>query len=370
MVNSINTYVPGEPARVAEFFEHLEHDYGGVSVRTMELPGNQTPWHRSGLKVQQGQAYSLFAEGVIHWSERYPHLCGGPQFHLWARIQSHGSTQGRAVNLCSDTGTFVADVAGDLELGIYMGMWADQFGNLKSGTHLYDALRGAISVAIVVYDSDVEKLLEWASGLDSIPPMVMAETQRHLRNDSPPSGWHYLHEAGYSSLYQKLTTDDGAIIRAQANDDQGILRHEVDFPLADSTTIQWRWRLDENPSRDREDRAVSHDYVSVAVEFDDGRDLSWIWSSCLEPESFFQCPVKIWSERETHFVVRSKDDKLATWYGETRSVLTDVSKSMGSPPKRITAVWLIVVSTFNHRRAHASFADIALTGEGRQLKVL
>ncbi|MFT4584452.1 MAG: hypothetical protein ACI915_001955 [Gammaproteobacteria bacterium] len=370
MMNSLNTSVPGEPARVAEFFKALDDDSRRVTVRTIELQGDQPPWQSSGLHVRQGQAYSLFAEGTIHWSERYPHLHGGPQFHLWARIHSQQPAQGRAVNLSADSGTFVADIDGDLELGIYMGMWADEFGRLKSGAHLYEALRGAISVAIVVYDSDAGKSLQWASSIDSAPAMVTAETQRHLRGDSPPSGWHYLHEAGYSSLYQKQTTVGGDIICAHANNDQGILRRAVDFPLVDSTEIQWRWRVDEHPSCDREDLAISHDYVSVAVEFDDGRDLSWIWSSCLEPELFFQCPVKIWKERETHFVVRSKDDKLATWTEETRNVFADVSKSMGSPPHRITALWLIVLSTFNHRTARASFADILLTNGDQRIRVL
>ena len=369
-MNSLNTYAPGEPARVAAFFKHLDHAAQRVTVRTMELRGNQPPWQASGLHVRQGQAYSLFAEGLIHWSERYPHVHGGPRFHLWARVRSLLPTQGRAVNLSADSGTFVADVDGELELGIYMGMWADECGHLKSGAHLYDALRGTMSVAIVVYDGDAGTLLQWVSSDDAAPPVVAAETQRYLRGDSPPSGWHYLHETGYASFYQKQTTVEGEIIRAIAHDDQGILRRAVDFPLIDATKIHWRWRLDEHPSRDREDQAVSHDYVSVALEFDDGRDLSWIWSSYLDPGSFFQCPVKIWQERETHFVVRSKDDKLATWYTETRSVFADVSKSMGLPPARVTAVWLIVLSSFNHRTARASFADIILTSGDHQLTVL
>ena len=106
---------------------------GQIAAATrMALPGNQSPWQSTGLQVQRGQAYSVFAEGRIRWSQRHPHLYGGPRFHLWARI----NPAGRAVNLRADTGTFVADADGTLELGIYMSMWADKFGTLRSSTAL------------------------------------------------------------------------------------------------------------------------------------------------------------------------------------------------------------------------------------------
>ena len=55
-----------------------------------------------------------------------------------------------------------------------------------------------------------------------------------------------------------------------AHDDQGIIRTTLDIPLTPETTLNWRWRLDEHPSLTAEDSALSHDYVSVALEFDDG----------------------------------------------------------------------------------------------------
>ena len=113
---------------IAEFLRETTSNPDITEVKHVNMPGNQPPWQATGLMLGRGQAYSLFAGGRIRWSDRYPHLYGEPSFHLWARINPGG----RAVNLTSNSDTFFADCEGELELGIYMGMWADEYGNLKS----------------------------------------------------------------------------------------------------------------------------------------------------------------------------------------------------------------------------------------------
>ena len=56
------------------------------------------------------------------------HLHGGAGFHLWARV----SPGGRIVNMIRDSTSFTADVDGELQLGIYLGMWGDAFGRLDT----------------------------------------------------------------------------------------------------------------------------------------------------------------------------------------------------------------------------------------------
>lgn len=337
-----------------------------AAVKYLTVPGNRPPWQATGLTLQQGQAYSLFASGLIQWSKRHPHLYGGPRFHLWARV----SPGGRAVNLSASSGTFVADVAGALELGIYMGMWADEFGQLKSSSDLYQSLIGSIEVAIALYRGNPLAILESLDASHAAPPAISDEVTRLRTPERTPAGWHYLHETGYATIYRDEETPTGAVIHAYADDDQGILRHPVDFPLTSTTTMQWRWQVDAHPSVDPEDQTISHDYISLATEFDNGRDLTWIWSSCLEPGTFFQCPVRVWQERETHYVIRSHNDSLGLWYAENRNVYDDVLEAMGPPPTRITAVWLIALSTFHHRIAQASFADIKLANDDFEVRVI
>ena len=60
-----------------------------------------------------------------------------------------------------------------------------------------------------------------------------------------------------------------------------------------------------------------HDYLSIALEFDDGQDLTWFWS-CALPEGFsYRCPLDHWRHRETHVVVRTGTANLAA--GSRRS---------------------------------------------------
>ena len=48
----------------------------------------------------------------------------------------------------------------------------------------------------------------------------------------------------------------------------GILQKEVSLPFEPGTRLRWRWRVDALPSELPEDSALSHDYLSLAVEFE------------------------------------------------------------------------------------------------------
>ncbi len=115
-----------------------------------DLPAQRAPWTRSGIRLAAGQAYSLLAAGIIHWSERHRNLRGGPGFHLWARVHP-GS---RIVNVTRETGSFVADVDGELEFGVYLGTWLDEFGSLATPGVAYAKLRGAIEVLALIWRDD------------------------------------------------------------------------------------------------------------------------------------------------------------------------------------------------------------------------
>jgi hypothetical protein len=112
-----------------------------------QLAGNTPPWQGTGLKLEAGQHYSVFASGRIQWSRRHPDLHGGPRFHLWARVAPGGAI----VNLRQDTDSFIADHSGELELGIYMGMWQNDRGDLASDLAAYARLEGALEVSLLIW---------------------------------------------------------------------------------------------------------------------------------------------------------------------------------------------------------------------------
>ncbi len=136
----------------------------------LRLDGNEPPWHSTGLALKAGQCYSLFAAGRISWSPRHTELHGGPRFHLWARV----SPGGRTVNLTADSGTFPADCDGTLELGIYMGLWADEYGRLASSTDLYRELAGSIDVVATTYNGDAVAVLNRLAREQPAPAAIAA----------------------------------------------------------------------------------------------------------------------------------------------------------------------------------------------------
>ena len=342
------------------------------ATHVVRLRANDVPWQATGVRLKAGQAYSLFASGRVQWSPRDPSLYGGPRQHLCARIVPGG----RVVNPTGDSGSFVADVDGELELAIYMGVWKNAFGELSTSESLYQRLTGGIAVLAIAWRGDAAlalAALAHAAQGDGIlqPPLIGRELARLRSPRAPPAEWDYLLETGSAGIFTDAFGPSGEpTIAVDARDDQGIVWAPVNCELNPQTRLSWRWRVSECPSNLAEDRAQTHDYISIATEFDNGRDLTWIWSSQLAPETHFACPIHAWTARETHWVVRSGNERLGQWCSEERHVHADVLAAMGAPPARIVRVWLIALSSFQHGTARAEFADIVLSDGAQSFRLL
>lgn len=153
-------------------------------------------------------------------------------------------------------------------------------------------------------------------------------------------------------------------IRSQATG--GIVRYPVDLPLEAGTRLKWDWRVNALPSDTPETTQATHDYTSIAVEFDDGRDLSWYWSAA-EPEGrHFVCPLPDW-KTETHLVLRTGAKALGTWLSEDRDIAADARKALPTPPRRIVAIWLIHYTVPQKRLASTDLRRIRVVrADGRE----
>jgi Protein of unknown function (DUF3047) len=362
---SSSTFAAAARSFLADLPEAMLREWIAGST-LVSLPGHQPPWQATGLKVSTGQSYSLFSSGRILWSPRRPSLYGGPKFHLWARI----APGGRIVNLTADTGTFVADRDGEIELGIYMGMWRNDRGELATSTALYERLREGIEVLVLGWRHEAAAGLTALARCRPDVGFLTSEIARLTAAAGVPAGWNYLLEAGEAEIFSAHHEADGRRrIRVDAVDDQGIITTPVDCALTPSTTIAWRWRVDVHPSTVAEDSVYTHDYLSVATEFETGTDLTWMWSSTLAPGTRFHCPIKAWTARETHVVVHSGSADFGQWCREECNV-HDGASPMAKRPARIVRVWLIAVSSFQHGRLHAEFEDIVLRNEHGTVRVL
>ena len=116
---------------------------------------------------------------------------------------------------------------------------------------------------------------------------------------------------------------------------------------------------------------AKHDYFSIAVKFENGKDLTYMWSAAMPEGTHFMCPLSDWHNVEWHAVVRSGETDLGKWLAEERDVLADYNRVIGGKaPGRITQVWLISNSIIQQGEGRATYGDIMLTGsEGNPVRV-
>lgn len=294
----------------------------------------------------------------------------GPAHQVWARVggRSPISRGPRAAR------TLTAPHAGELEFGLaFPGEWADADGAVRGSRARWVLTQGGFTVLALAWapHADVPVALRGLAertGAGGLGGLLCEEAEALERGESraPPADWTPHPLIGPSTVYAA----DGKQIGCVTHGDAGIIRHPVQARLDSSTRLRWRWRVDRLPSLLPEDSLLTHDYLSIAVEFEDGRDLTYQWSSSLEPGLAYRCPLPFWRERETHLVVRSGLEQLGLWVDEERAVLADHAGAIGgAPPRSIVAVWLIANSTIQRRAGACAYADIELNSNHEQILV-
>jgi hypothetical protein len=333
--------------------------------QVLRLPGNLPPWTDTDMTVSPGDEITWLAQGRVVLSEELG-LWGGPCFHLWARIGQRGTI----FKGTRDTFTFRGEESGPLYLATYQGEWGTRDGTLATPIEAYEPVTGAIEVLLIRWRRSAADGLAKVRAAAPGDRLVEAELRRLGSPVPKPEGWQYLWFLGEGDIFAAKRQNGGNAIAIHTRDDVGILQKRVALDLTPDTSISWRWLVSQLPAREAEDTIPTHDYMSIAVEFDNGLDLTYYWSAALPVGTVFTCPLPTWAPRETHMVVRSGSEGLGAWQSESRNVYQDYTRALGEPPKRIVAVWLIAVSLFRHGEGVAEIADIELRGGGGGLRVL
>lgn len=291
-------------------------------------------WHDSGVRVAAGDTVGISARGRLYLS-RPLEVSIGPRTCLWYRIGD-----GPIARLPGESATIVAMHSGPLLLQA--------------------ALPGAFGSP------------DGAANAENPAPPMSGELLVHVGagTSAPgadtPRGWHYLWRIGEASIFQSC--EQGVCCDTQG--DVGILQYPLDLPMTDDLTLSWDWLVDELPSSLPEHVQPTHDYLSIAVEFDNGLDLTWMWSSSLPADTIFQCPLPWWDKRETHWVLRTPADGLGRWISETRLLRDDYRRAIGGPlPQRVVAVWLIANSAFQGGRGRCRYRKITLTSNAAKAQL-
>ncbi len=333
----------------------------------VELEAARLPWTDTGIELEAGEEVTLLACGRVYLS-RLLDVWVGPQFQLWARVGENGAI----FNGTRTSHTFVAAQRGRLFLaGQFPGRWADQSGRVGSDLRAYRKTSGGLSVFAIRWKGSAAEGLALlrqraeADGRGDLAAELAAEAERYGDPPLPPAGWKYLWFLGDSDIYRQA--DDGITCCTEGN--VGILQKDAALALTPDTRLEWDWKVDALPSQMAENAVLAHDYLSIAVEFSDGRDITYHWSRELKTETGYWCPLEGWKDREYHVVVRSGDDGLGNWLSQSRNLFEDYRVHIGTPPARIVRVWLIANSIFQRRRGSCTYRAIRLTNGAAKMVV-
>lgn len=329
---------------------------------TVEISNAMSGWLHTGLDIKSGDSVALFATGA--WE--VDGLIFQPRHMLWYRIGDNGT----AWNFAADQEFFVADSEGELSItlrpiGVY---WDDARGTYPPGFSQAPPVPVQTAVEAVRFQRPLEaglRALAEAGDANAQAALKTLASQRAL-----PDGFFYLPYLGRSNVWAAGSTDGRNGIQAQTTDDVGIVKLPLDIPLTEDTRFSFEWRYDALPALGPETEAQFHDYLSIALEFDNGQDLTWMWSPELEAGIHFGCPLPWWDSRETHYVLTGGQENLGTWESHTRAVLADYRESIKvAEPTRIVGIWFIANSIFGRQPGAASFANVSI-GDGESTTVV
>jgi len=332
----------------------------------VKLPANQPPWTATGVRLEAGEECSYFAEGRAY-ANRFLDIYVTPALQLWSRVGEHGNIFRGTRNSHS----FRAQENGELRFGNYFpNDWVDAHGARKQDDRVYRTMSGEMKVLVIRWTAGALDGLRALTADPEVGARVRAEIERIEHGETTPAGWHYLWHLGPAEIYRTPKPGADPCIHCRTHADAGILQKDVELSLDESTAISWRWRIDRLPSTLREDSVPSHDYLSLAVEFDNGRDITYYWSSELPVGTGYDCPLPNWKGKEFHVVVRSGPQGLGEWQAEQRNLYLDYRRYMGDPPARIVRVWLIANSVFQRGEGACDYAGITLHQRAGDVAVL
>lgn len=336
-----------------------------LELKVLYLSGDYGPWWNTGMHLNPGDEVTTIVRGR-RWLSFEHGISFEPEFALWKRLGPGGEKfRGPRVQ------TFGAAKISTLELKLYPGVrWLNKKGDYDGEpAALNRDAGGGVSVAIVRWapGTNVNANLGAVSAAYPQSKWIVAYAkQQQNENRRPPGGWSFLHELGPSTIWSEVLDPAGEnaparAIDARINNDVSIVTYPVDVPLTRDTTFNWKWKISDIPADMAENTSLSHDYLSIAVAFDNGQDLTYYWSRNLPIDSHYACPLEAWDFRETHVVARSGEADIGKWLAEEKNVMADYRRAVGGElPTRITGVWLIGVGIFKKVRGAGAFGDIEI----------
>jgi len=345
------------------------------------IAASQPPWFDTGLDLRAGEHITVLAVGVAVLSSELD-LLFYPDMQLWYRVGETGSV----FRGTRQSHSFTASAPGRLYFGSYFpGEWGTRTGAVTVGTDAYRQMQGGLDVLVLRWAVQPLEGLQRILSVGDVGSLLACEIDRLQNAVKPPAGWEYLWWLGQSEIYGAGPPSPAQrpSITCYTQRDAAILHKDVSLPLSADTRLCWSWKVDKLPCQLPENTLEGHDYLSVAVEFDNGQDLAFFWSSQLPVDTGFRCPIPTWTARETHVVARSGGNLLGRWVDDERPLYTYYERFVGTigkrddghdprvmaPPTHITRIWLIANSMFKRQEGRCEYGAIELQTAGTVIRV-
>jgi len=349
-----------DPAQFSKDFDASLAGADTVAAKAVPVPSNQPPWLDTGIDIEAGQEVSLFTTGRTVLNGLL-NLWVDSSFQIWGKIGEAGPV----FRGTRRTNSFSAKSGGRLYLASYFpGEWKTPDGQLADVVDPddYKKIKGDLLAGVIVWRDTAEAGLAGLNPTGVMADLVAAESKRIAEGEAqPPKDWSYLWYLGPGEIF--TVVEDGTV-GCHTHGNVGILCTPVNAVLTPSLRLCWSWLIEELPSMVREDTLPSHDYLSIAVEFDNGQDITYHWSKSLAKETIYTCPLPTWKDKETHIVIRSGLEGLGEWVDEDRSLREDYINALGETrgpvPERVVRVWLIANSIFQRGTGRCQFRDMRL----------
>lgn len=330
-----------------------------ADYRVFEINGSDLPWIDLGLSGAKGQQVTFLTTGQW-WISR--------EHDLWFRhgLGFHARTRGQQAihSPGTDTSTITLLSDGPIEVARLTCLIADADGKLTIPADLYRKEDFHMVGVALLWRGDAAKgLASISSAGHQIGALIATEQARIARGRKLRDGWSNIFLLGGGE--EHFTWDANGEISCESAGSASIIERPLPISLAMRPKLSWRWKIDELPSDVAEDQPAVHDYLSIGIRFEDGQDLTYIWSAALPVGKVFRCPLPGWNTVETHMVVNSGKDGLGVWRAVQRDIASDYAAHIGGSAKSISHVWLLAITPFQRRRGACRYADIRIeTADG------
>ncbi|MGY8634323.1 DUF3047 domain-containing protein [Bradyrhizobium sp. 14AA] len=325
-----------------------------VAYKAFEINGADLPWTDLGLDATRGQQVTFLLGGRM-WLSRDRDLWFGPGLIFHARTRG----QRPMYNPMLDTGTMTISHDGRIEVARSAAEWANEDGALGTPEDIYKKADVRISGIALLWRGDAAVGVESLLAQGDVGGLLKSELARLERGGKLPPGWSNL--LGFGGGQEVFSQGAGGEIVCDVAGHVSIIERPLPLALASRPRLAWRWKIDQLPSVVAEDQAATHDYLSIGVKFEDGQDLTYVWSEYLPEGKVFRCPLPAWTAIETHMIVRSGKVGLGSWQAHERDVAADYAAHIGGSAKAISKIWLLAVAPFQRRHGACRYADIAVT---------